>query len=47
MDASEKHKKDVELLTAAYRREENPLYKKHMEDNLHKYLAAPEGILYS
>ena len=46
MNAAEKHKNDVDLILERYKRDQNPEYKKNMDDHIEKYLAAPGGVIY-
>lgn len=44
--AGEKHQKDVGLIVEHFLRNQNPEYKKYLDENVDKYLSVPGGIIY-
>lgn len=47
MNSEEKHKRDVDLILEHYEKNQNPEYKKNMNDNINRYLSVPGGVIYN
>lgn len=45
MDASEKHKNDVELLKQYFNQRQNATYRKYLEENVDRYVNAKDGTI--